>query len=80
MNLLNVQFVWLEEVPKEGLEIAELLVRSNMVKSKTDGRRFIEQKVIKINNSIVVDPFARLVEFENQHFVMQRKGLHNEPT
>lgn len=71
--LLNVEFVELDEVPNEGKELAQILVDVKFAKSKTEARRFISEGAVKINDQKLKDPFARLVEHENQYFLMQKK-------
>lgn len=71
--LLNVEFVELDEVPQEGKELAQLLVDVNFAKSKTEARRSINEGAVRINDTKVKDPFARLVSLEDRYFLMQKK-------
>lgn len=71
--LLNVEFVELDEVPNEGKELAQILVDVNFAKSKTEARRSINEGAVRINDTKVKDPFARLVMLEDRYFLMQKK-------
>lgn len=60
-----------------GVEIVELLVQSGFVKSKTEGRKQIQNKAVKLNDTFLVeDPFARLAHDPqtNTFFVMMNRG------
>ena len=52
-----------------GMDVAELFLRSGLVKSKSDARRQIEQRSLKIDNALIFDPFARVV-LDNDTFII----------
>ena len=47
---------------KVGIEVVEVLMKFNWIKSKNEGRRAIKQNLVKFNKTILVkDAFARIV-------------------
>lgn len=56
-----------------GVDLAEILVRSGHVKSKTEARRQIEQRSIRIEAHTVVDKFARLVWGDSGFILVEKR-------
>lgn len=77
-KLLPIEFVHVDdstptsEFNQVGVDLAELLVNSNLATTKTDARRKIKEGAIRLNDIVVKDPFARLALRENQVIVVER--------
>jgi len=56
-----------------GVDLAELIVNSNLATTKTEARRHIRSGAIKLNDQVVNDPFARLALRENQVIVIEHE-------
>jgi len=63
-----------EDFQSIGMEVAELLVRAGLVKSKTEARKSIENGGIRVNDIKVVDKFARMCfnSTNDQWFLVER--------
>ena len=48
-----------------GMDVAELFVRSGLVKSKTEARRQIKNGGIRVQDIKINDPYARVAVHEN---------------
>ena len=49
-----------------GMDVAELFVRSGLVKSKTEARRQIKNGGIRVQDIRINDPYARVAVHENK--------------
>ena len=60
----------------QGLQLADVLASSGMVKSKGEGKRMIAQKGITLNDNTVEDQFYVLSEadFDDEGQAVCRKG------
>lgn len=56
-----------------GVDLAALIVDSNLATTKTEARRHIRSGAIKLNDQVVNDPFARLALRENQVIVIEHE-------
>lgn len=56
-----------------GMDIAEMLVASGFVKTKSEGRRAVEQGSIKLNDIKITDPFARVAVVNGELFILETK-------
>jgi len=59
---------------EEGINIVELLIRTNLFSSKSEARRMVEQRGISINNEKIDDPTAiiTLDYFNNNNLIIQK--------
>ena len=59
---------------EEGINIVELLIRTNLFSSKSEARRMVEQRGISINNEKIDDPTAiiTLNYFNNNNLIIQK--------
>jgi tyrosyl-tRNA synthetase len=55
-----------------GVDLADVLVRSNLAKTKSEARRSIVGGAVRINDFVVEDPFARLLMMEEKFFIVQK--------
>ena len=56
-----------------GVDLAGILVRSNLAGTKSEARRRIVSGAVRINDQQVFDPFARLVMNEEGQFVVVQR-------
>lgn len=56
-----------------GMDIADVLVASGFVKTKSEARRAVTQGSIKLNDIKVTDPFARVAVVGNEMFILENK-------
>ncbi|MCM8832646.1 MAG: S4 domain-containing protein, partial [Candidatus Omnitrophica bacterium] len=42
------------------IEIIDLIYKTNMVSSKSEGKRLIIQKAVKIDKEVILDPFKKI--------------------
>ena len=79
MELAHVEFVFInkdtsnEDINSMGVDLAEVIVSSNMAQTKSEARRHIKSGSIKINDKIVTDPFARLMLRDNAFLIIQKE-------
>lgn len=66
-----------EEVRKMGMDLADVLVTSNLAGTKSEARRHITSGAVRLDDRVVEDPFARLMIRDN-HFIIVQKPI--EPT
>jgi tyrosyl-tRNA synthetase len=57
-----------------GVDIADMLVAAGFVKTKSEGRRAVEAGGIKIGNTKITDPFARVAVVANEVFILENVG------
>ena len=57
--------------PQIGMDVAELFVRSNLVKSKTEARKHIKNGGIRVQDIKINDPFARIAVHENKFYIIE---------
>lgn len=65
-----------KELTKEnfgGMDIADVLVASGFVKTKSEARRAVAQGSIKLNDIKIIDPFARVAVVGNEMFILENK-------
>jgi len=62
------------EVRMIGMDVAELFVRSGLVRSKTEARKHIKNGGLRVQDIKIKDPFARIAAHENQIFIIESKG------
>ena len=55
-----------------GMDVAELFVRSDLVKSKTEARKQIKNGGIRVQDIKIKDPYARIVVHENKFYIVER--------
>lgn len=78
MKQLPIEFISIsesvsvEESNKMGVDLAEVMVRSNLANTKSEARRHIKQGAVRLNDQVVKDPFARLAMKDNQIVVFER--------
>ncbi len=53
------------------MDVAELFVRSNLVKSKTEARKHIKNGGIRVQDIKINDPFARIAVHENKLYIVE---------
>ena len=57
--------------PQIGMDVAELFVRSGLVKSKTEARRQIKNGGIRVQDIRINDPYARVAVHENKLIIVE---------
>ena len=57
--------------PQVGMDVAELFVRSNLVKSKSEARKQIKNGVIRVQDVKINDPYARIAVHKNKIFIVE---------
>ncbi|MCL1936302.1 MAG: tyrosine--tRNA ligase [Defluviitaleaceae bacterium] len=72
------KFNIIENEVLDGIDILTLLVNSGLSKSKTEARRLVEQKGIKINDNVIEETDKKIkdIEIKNNQFIIQ-KGKKN---
>ena len=61
-NDANMPTTELENVPEEGLPLLDAMVSANLITSKGEGRRLIEQGGVSVNNEKVTDVYMVLTK------------------
>ena len=54
-----------------GMDVAELFVRSNLGKCKTEARKHIKNGGIRVQDIKINDPFARIAVHENKLYIVE---------
>ena len=57
--------------PQIGMDVAELFVRSSLVKSKTEARKQIKNGGIRVQDIRINDPYARVAVHENKLIIVE---------
>lgn len=77
MNQIPIDFIKVdvstEEFNSIGMDIAVIMVSSNLANTKSEARRHIMAGSVRLNDQVVRDPFARLVMKDNQMVVVERE-------
>lgn len=77
----SVDFVFVEasaNTQAMGIDLADVIVKSNLAGTKSEARRHIASGAIRLNDRKIEDPFARLMLDAEGHFVVIQKPI--EPT
>jgi hypothetical protein len=53
-----------------GMDLAEVIVLAQFAKSKTQARKLIQQRAIRLNDVVVSDSFARLFFHETTGWIL----------
>jgi tyrosyl-tRNA synthetase len=56
---------------KIGMDVAELFVRSGLVKSKSEARRQINNGGIRVQDIKINDPYARIAVHDSKLFIVE---------
>jgi ribosomal protein S4 len=75
MKELPVELMFVEESINThalGVDLACVMVKSNLAKTNSEARRAIESGAVRINNLQVDDPFARLLMMDEKFFIVQK--------
>ncbi|MBO4855906.1 MAG: tyrosine--tRNA ligase [Bacilli bacterium] len=70
----NMPTTELDNVPEEGLPLLDAMVIANLIASKGEGRRLIEQGGVSVNNEKVTDVYMILTKAMLQEGVKIKKG------
>ena len=70
----NMPTTELENVPEEGLPLLDAMVSANLITSKGEGRRLIEQGGVSVNNEKVTDVYMVLTKEMLKEGVKIKKG------
>ena len=54
------------------MDVAELFVQANLVKSKTEARKHIRNGGIRIADIKINDPYARIAFHENKFYIVEK--------
>ena len=54
------------------MDVAELFVRSGLVKSKTEARKQIKNGGIRVADIKINDPYARIAFHENKFYIVEK--------
>ena len=54
-----------------GMDVAELIVRSNLVNTKTEARRHIKNGGIRVQDIKINDPYARIAVCDGKLFIVE---------
>ena len=54
------------------MDVAELFVQANLVKSKTEARKQIKNGGIRIADIKINDPYARIAFHENKFYIVEK--------
>ena len=55
------------------MDVAELFVRSNLVKTKSEARRKIKNGGIRVQDIKINDPYARIAVYDSEIFIVENK-------
>jgi tyrosyl-tRNA synthetase len=61
----------IKDVTLIGMDIADLYVRSDLCKTKSEARNFIKQGAVKINGHKIQDKFARIGILDDMYYVVE---------
>ena len=70
----NMPTTELDNVPEEGIQLLDAMVAANLITSKGEGRRLIEQGGVSVNNEKVTDVYMVLTKAVLQEGVKIKKG------
>ena len=70
----NMPTTELENVPEEGIQLLNAMVSANLITSKGEGRRLIEQGGVSVNNEKVTDVYMVLTKEMLKEGVKIKKG------
>ena len=70
----NMPTTELENVPEEGIQLLDAMVSANLIASKGEGRRLIEQGGVSVNNEKVTDVYMVLSKEMLKEGVKIKKG------
>ena len=70
----NMPTTELENVPEEGIQLLDAMVSANLITSKGEGRRLIEQGGVSVNNEKVTDVYMVLTKDMLKEGVKIKKG------
>ena len=70
----NMPTTELENVPEEGIQLLDAMVSANLITSKGEGRRLIEQGGVSVNNEKVTDVYMVLTKEMLKEGVKIKKG------
>ena len=70
----NMPTTELENVPEEGIQLLDAMVSANLIASKGEGRRLIEQGGVSVNNEKVTDVYMVLTKEMLKEGVKIKKG------
>ena len=56
-----------------GMDVAELFVRSNLVKTKSEARRQIKNGGIRVQDIKINDAYARIAVYDSEIFIVENK-------
>ncbi len=73
-NDANMPTTELENVPEEGIQLLDAMVSANLITSKGEGRRLIEQGGVSVNNEKVTDVYMVLTKEMLKEGVKIKKG------
>ena len=65
------------EIPYEGINILDLLVKTGLVPSKSEGRRNVQQGGISVNDEKITDPNA-LIQIETEVIIKKGKKVFHK--
>lgn len=60
------------------VDLAAIIVELKFAKSKSEARRMITQGAVYLNNTKIIDPFARLSSLDGR-FIIVEDAKHYEP-
>ena len=70
----NMPTTELENVPEEGIQLLDAMIAANLITSKGEGRRLIEQGGVSVNNEKVTDVYMVLTKEMLKEGVKIKKG------
>lgn len=70
----NMPTTELENVPEEGIQLLDAMIAANLITSKGEGRRLIEQGGVSVNNEKVTDVYMVLTKDMLKEGVKIKKG------
>ena len=70
----NMPTTELENVPEEGIQLLDAMLSANLITSKGEGRRLIEQGGVSVNNEKVTDVYMVLTKEMLKEGVKIKKG------
>jgi ribosomal protein S4 len=56
-----------------GMSIADMLVAAGLAKTKSEARRLVMDKAIRINDRLITDPTTRIAVVGNEMFILENE-------
>jgi tyrosyl-tRNA synthetase len=71
---MNVEEILSNLDPSKAIDIAVMMVETKLANTKSEARRLIKQKAVKINDCVITDEFAFIIMVKSFAVIIEEKG------